>query len=190
MRALVALICVVLTVPAVTVATSFDGAASRAVIEAVLQRHFTRTQPFYKGFALVHFKTFATPPDQQWIVGDLVKDPQVALEIERGVTNEIVTLRNPSVDDYTVAELPVAEDAIDWRVAAEKYPTATVAFQVLTPRFSSDGTYAEVPLRGTVLRGANAGALIQIAYGVRRTGSGDWVYESAVAPCCDRWRGR
>ena len=180
MRTLILLAASALAIPSPANTTKVE------VVQAALQYHFDRTQPFLKGAAVVSPITRTLPSDERLPVRDLVKDAAIAEQLEAHTAAEILSLPIPATSSYLVGAFPNKGASADWRSAAETYPSANVAFEVFTPLFTSDGSYAVVRLDGTVLRDANAGLRSSMCYGMRRTEPRGWVFDNFVAPCANK----
>lgn len=165
MRAMTLLLTATLLFP--TTAHAQSAAECDQLIDTVMRLHLKRTQPFYKGAALVSPAYRVASDDDRWDIPDLLRDATVG-DLH---TADVTSLHLQSNDSFTVAE---SIDSAD----------ADVAFVVSRPRFNADQTYAVVRVDGTVLRGTNAKLAYGFLYGMRRTASGQWTYDRFLAPCC------
>lgn len=157
------------------------------LIGTVLEYHFARTQPFFRGAAIVSSRSHAAPEDEVMMIEQIVKDARIADQLAASPARNVVDL-TASGPGYVVGEIPRSAPTgeLNWKEAAERFPHANVAFEVSTPRLTNDESYAVVRIDGTPLRGNNAGRPFSILYSASRSVAGKWTIASFVAPCCAR----
>ena len=139
------------------------------LVDTVMRHHLKRTQPFYRGLAIVLPEYRIPQDDEIWAVRDLVRN----FDLGDLHTADVTSLHIQSNAAFAVADLQHAENA-------------EVAFEVSPPRFNADNSYAVVRIDGTVLSGMNAKLTYTMLYGMRRDAATGWTFDSYVSPCCAR----